>query len=48
MRGHLRTELHGYMNETRLPPAAGDAHPITGASLDARIAAGRRTLEGNP
>jgi predicted amidohydrolase len=47
MRSHLRTELHGYMRETRLAPAAPDDHPITVASLNDRIAAAQRKVEGS-
>jgi predicted amidohydrolase len=39
MRGHLRSEIHGYLGEARLPPAGG--HPVDGDSIRARIERGR-------
>ena len=42
MRAHLRTEVHDYMNTTRLAPATG--HPLTAESIRRRIADSQRRL----
>lgn len=37
-RAHLRSELHTYMKQPHLAPAAGGEHPLTGDSIRQRIA----------
>ena len=44
MRAHLRSELHGYLNQTWLAPAGPDAQPITNESIRARIDTARGRL----
>ena len=41
MRSHLRSELHTYLNESRLPGAGTDGHPLTGEEIRSRIQQGR-------
>lgn len=45
MRSHLRTEVHDYMNHPRLPPASPSEHPLTDASIRARIQTGQTRTE---
>lgn len=40
MRSHLRSELHDYLTQPRLPRATN--HPITGSELRRRIAEAQR------
>jgi len=42
IRGHLRSELHDYLDKPRLPPAGPDEHPLTDSSIRARIERGRQ------
>ncbi|MEE8459606.1 MAG: nitrilase-related carbon-nitrogen hydrolase [Phycisphaerales bacterium] len=42
LRGHLRTEIHDYMNRPRL--AAAQDHPLTGESIRERIGDAQRRL----
>ncbi len=46
MRGHLRTEIHTYMNQPRLAPS--DGAPIDFEQLHRRIADGKATLPDHP
>ena len=42
LRGHLRTEVHDYMNQPRL--ARAQEHPLTGQSIRGRIGDAQRRL----
>ena len=44
MRGHLRSEVHTYLGDPKLPRAG--RHPIDGETLRERIAEGRRRVQG--
>lgn len=46
MRSHLRTEVHPYMQQPWLAPAKESEHPITGESIERRIANSKRQLDG--
>ncbi len=46
MRAHLRGSLHTYLDSEHLPPAS-DPADITTDSINRRIAAGKKTLEGD-
>ena len=45
MRGHLRTEIHGYLRHARLPPA--ESHPISMDALRERIRSSQRRKPPN-
>jgi predicted amidohydrolase len=47
MRAHLRTELHGYLGESRLAPAAASDHPLTDDTIRRRIDESKRHLDEN-
>ncbi len=45
MRSHLRSEVHTYMQEPRLPPAADGEHPLTNDTIRRRIAESQSRLQ---
>ena len=47
MRGHLRSEIHSYLDASRLPAAAPGSHPLTGDAVRQRISEGKRR-SGSP
>ncbi|NQT15775.1 MAG: nitrilase [Planctomycetes bacterium] len=46
MRGHLRTELHDYLDHPHLPPASPQDHPLTAESIRERIRRSKGCLDG--
>jgi len=46
-RAHLRSEIHTYLSEPHLPPAAPDQHPLTPETIHRRIQTGRSRCEGH-
>lgn len=47
MRSHLRSELHTYLGESRLPGAGAGGHPLTGDEIRSRIQQGRERTGGS-
>jgi formamidase len=47
MRGHLRSELHSYLKQPHLAPAAAGEHPLTGDSIRRRIADAKAKVDSS-
>ena len=48
MRSHLRSEIHDYLRDSRLPPAGSGDHPLTQESIRKRINPGREHVAQPP
>lgn len=46
LRAHLRNEVHVYLQRSWLEPGGGDREPLPAVGIRARIAAGKRRLQG--
>ena len=44
MLSHLRDEIHLYLNQTRLPSARADQHPMNGEDIRQRIGQAKKEI----